>query len=262
MLLICLMLCDIFTLKSGGKIDGVERSRKDGKVMIEVAAGMVTVDEKEIAEVKPAPSKVADYYERAGKLKESKNVPALMGLASWAKESGVSRFALQLYERILAIDPKHELAHRGLGHERVGEKWMTHDDAMAARGNVQFEGRWVVPEERDLILAARAAARPKKVERRADVVVVERRVEEETLYVGAQYGWRPRRGHGYYDGCYPWYYDYQFWRVRVAPGTVIAPTFKSFDYSSIYSGGSGYSSRSFGSAPAWGYPNYQIYEKK
>ncbi len=216
-----LLLCDIFVLKSGGKLDGIERARAAGKVTIEVGAGLVTIEEKEIAEVRPGKSKVAEYYERAEALKDSKDAGALGALASWAKSNGMSRFATELFGRILAIDPQHEAAHRGLGHERVGEQWMTKDDAMRARGFVEFEGRWVAPEERDLVLAARelkrreaaAAAKAKRAAAEA-----KREAEREVVVLV------PERERCWGPCCRRWWPDYAWWHPKVAPGAVAAPS--------------------------------------
>jgi hypothetical protein len=125
------------------------------------------------------------------------------------------------------------MAHRALGHERVGDQWMTRDEAMASRGYVNFEGRWVSPQERDLVLAAREQNRLKAAARKVEK-------EETVTYrtTGDRYGFWPegtpsRARRPYYVihegyGSWPWYWDYQFWHTKVAPGAVAAVDITKF----------------------------------
>jgi hypothetical protein len=183
---------DIVQLKSGGRIEGL--ARRDGdKVIIETLAGDTTVAAGDVVSIdEKHRSIVEDYYERAAALKDSAEPRAFLALALWARQNKGNRYVAPnmeravalareskdadalanvcalardgglgaevrpLGERLLALDPNHEAARRALGFQRRDNQWLTEDEFQAAQGNVKFEGRWMSPAERELVLRERA----------------------------------------------------------------------------------------------------------
>jgi hypothetical protein len=70
-------------------------------------------------------------------------------LAQWCHSNGLNGHMREQLERTIAIDPANEPAHRLLGDERVNGKWYHGDDAMIAKGMVQYQGKWVTKEFAD-----------------------------------------------------------------------------------------------------------------
>ncbi len=70
-------------------------------------------------------------------------------LAQWCHTNGLNGHMREQLERTIAIDPGNEQAHRQLGEERVNGKWYRGDDAMLAKGMVQYQGKWVTKEFAD-----------------------------------------------------------------------------------------------------------------
>jgi hypothetical protein len=53
---------------------------------------------------------------------------------------------------VVAHDPEHVAAHRGLGHVKRQGKWTTVDELLASRGFVKHKGKRVLPQELELTL--------------------------------------------------------------------------------------------------------------
>jgi hypothetical protein len=80
-------------------------------------------------------------------------------LARWLVDLGRADDGRALAEQALAIDAENATAHAVLGHERHAGRWVTHDEAMRAKGLELHDGRWFTPEEwRNLAEAPRKAA--------------------------------------------------------------------------------------------------------
>jgi hypothetical protein len=140
-------------------------------------------------------------------------------LAAWAEEHALLTQAREAYDRVLAVDPENAAAHAALGHVRLGDAWLTREDAYRARGLVEFEGTWVTAAERQAILSERsslaeqrtaireAEARAREAEARAQAAESEARRAEAAARQAAE---APA------GIPYPWVFG---------PGVVVGPPF-------------------------------------
>ncbi len=173
-------LADEILLTNGNRIEGIVSSDepKPEKITVEIGAGEVVLDAGDVVRVRKGRTRLHEYYERREKIKDSREAGDFFLLALWAKEYKCVKFVRPLCEKVIALEPDHEGARRELGHEKVGGKWMTPEEAMAARGMVRFEGRWITEAEKALIEARRLEARDRRM---AALKERERRREEERL---------------------------------------------------------------------------------
>ena len=153
-------------LKGGGKITGVVVERTATAIVIEAGPGRVSVPLSRVERVAESRSALQTYQEKAAKLAKD-DVAGWLALAQWADDVGLDTQARAAYETVLALDPQNAAAHQGLGNVKLGESWVSEDEAYRARGYVKFEGRWVTPAEHEALLAERehdASARREKAE--------------------------------------------------------------------------------------------------
>jgi hypothetical protein len=171
---------DEFNLANGRKIEGIERPdpARPGKIVIEVGAGVIELDTRDVVSKSPGRTVLHEYYERWDRVKDSKKAGEYYRLARWARENGCHKFVAPLCEKAIEINPDHAGAREMLGYRKADGKWLTFEESQAARGLVLFEGRWVTVAERELTeqsrLEARARAEAARLER-------ERRAEEARL---------------------------------------------------------------------------------
>jgi hypothetical protein len=86
----------------------------------------------------------------------------------FCREKGLLEEARAEFREAVRLDPAHDASREALGERRVGDAWLPSDEAMKARGLVLHAGRWMLPEERDLLAApSDARARFQAEERRA-----------------------------------------------------------------------------------------------
>lgn len=73
-------------------------------------------------------------------------------LAEWCREKSLVKERETHLRAVVAFDPEHVAAHRGLGHIRDRQgRWSTHDEVMISRGYVKHKGKYVLPQELELI---------------------------------------------------------------------------------------------------------------
>jgi hypothetical protein len=73
-------------------------------------------------------------------------------LAEWCRERNLPRQRAVHLARVIEFDPDHARARRVLGYTWHEGRWTTHDDLMTARGYVRHKGRYVLPQELELLL--------------------------------------------------------------------------------------------------------------
>lgn len=171
-----LAAADEIQLTNGRKLTGIVSKKDAQKVTIEVGAGSITVDAKEVSAINPGKTALNEYDERWKELQTSTKPAELYDLLKWAKSKGVTRHVAPLAHKILALDPEHAGARAELGHEKIAGKWLNYDQAQESRGFVKLDDRWVTKAEVQLIEQRRLQARERA--EAAEDVRRQRREEE------------------------------------------------------------------------------------
>ncbi len=157
---------DEFHLANGRQIEGIERPdpARPGRVIIEVGAGVIELDARDVVSKSAGRTALHEYYQKWNRVKKSKKASDFFELAQWAKANKCTKFVRELCERAVSIDPDHAGARAELGHRNVDGKWMTFEEAQAAKGLVLFEGRWVTAAEKEIVEKERAEAKERAKE--------------------------------------------------------------------------------------------------
>jgi hypothetical protein len=219
---------DEVTLTNGNTLKGIlvtDPAPPKGKLVLEVGSGTVVLDEKDVLSTSKGRSELHEYRERREKIEDSKNPEDYYDLACWAREHKCFRYIRGLCEKVFELDPEHEGAHRLLGHEKIGGKWLTRDEAMRAKGFILYEGRWLTPVEKEMIEAERlrkrelAEARSAERKRKREEEERRRKEEQERRLIEQQQEQHPRGttyrgyGRGYrYDSYMP-YVTYPYYNA-------------------------------------------------
>ena len=169
---------DEIVLTNGKTITGVRREAPDrpGKVVVDVPQGRIVLDAEQVASVRPGRTALHEYEERRRRLGDSRDPQAYVGLMEWCRENGLTRYLDELARKVLELDPAHEAAHRELGHEKVGDRWLPYEEAQEAKGFVRVDGRWMTRSEAELVRARRQEAEDRR--RRQEEERARRREEE------------------------------------------------------------------------------------
>lgn len=145
---------DIVRLRNGGLLRGRvaidDRGADDRQLTITTLSGaVVVIDRRHVDSVTRRPVAREEYEVRAALAENS--IDAQWTLAEWCREHNFDAARETHLRRILALDPDNELAHRGLGHIRRNGQWTTHAELMRERGYVKHRGRYVTPQELELM---------------------------------------------------------------------------------------------------------------
>jgi len=154
------LAADELVLKAGGKITGKIVEETDAHVKIKTKfGGVLTIKRADIKEVVHKKSKGDIYKEKVAKI-APKDVKALWELAEWCRAEGLGKQYRATLKKIIAVDPDHEKARKGLGHVRYKDGWVTRkalekmekaalEKEMKAKGMVKYKGKWVTQEEKE-----------------------------------------------------------------------------------------------------------------
>ncbi len=164
-----LAAADEIQLTNGRKITGHVSKKDANKVTVEVGAGTITLDAKDVTSINPGKTPLNEYEERSASVKDSTKTSDLWDLAMWAKSKGLSRYVAPLCVRIIAIDGDHAGARAELRHEKIKGSWLTFDQAQEAKGLIRLDDRWVTKVEVEMMERRRLEAKE-----RADAVREER----------------------------------------------------------------------------------------
>jgi hypothetical protein len=158
LLVICLQClgsarADFFELTSGGRLEGKLLPADDANKLnctIELpAGGRVTIARSQIAKIETVTDAVAEYQKLARTSPDT--VEAHWKLSEWCREHKLRDERRQHLDRILELDPNHADARTALGFHQKNGQWMNRDDVMAARGLVLFEGKYITPQQVELL---------------------------------------------------------------------------------------------------------------
>jgi hypothetical protein len=154
-----LAVADEIQLTNGSKILGNVSKKDAQKVVIEVGAGTITLDTKDVSAINLGRTPLNEYDDRWKQVQNSTNAAELYELLGWAKSKGLTRYVGPLASKIIALDPDHAGARAELHHEKMNGKWLTFEQAQEARGLVFLEDRWVTQAEIQLIAKRRLEAK-------------------------------------------------------------------------------------------------------
>jgi hypothetical protein len=118
----------------------VDRS-DDGLYRIRTADGAeLTLDRDQIARVVPQDDALAEYQQRSRQSADTADAHRV--LAAWCREKGLIDEADHHLQRVADLDPDDDAARQSLGQVRVGNRWLSREDAMRALGLAMFDGKW------------------------------------------------------------------------------------------------------------------------
>ncbi|MEQ1917916.1 MAG: hypothetical protein ABL955_01845 [Elusimicrobiota bacterium] len=134
------------TLNEDRVLKGTYLEEKDGAVWISIDQGEIGVDRETIVSMKAAPNDDSEFNARKAKL-SAKDAAGHWRLVQWARSKGLESSAAAEAEIVIALEPTHAGAHGLLGHELYEGKWLPRDEALKAKGYIEYRGRWVSSEE-------------------------------------------------------------------------------------------------------------------
>ena len=133
---------DIFELKDGGEVVGspVDRTKADDYVVRTADGSEVTVAKSALQRIVKQDEAAAEYRSKSRATPDT--VEAHRELAAWCRARKMIHEADHHLARVAELDPNDEVARRSLGYQRVGNRWLTSDEVMKARGLVFFDGKY------------------------------------------------------------------------------------------------------------------------
>lgn len=231
---------DEIQLTNGRKITGNVSKKDANKVVIEVGAGTITVDAKDVSSINPGKTALNEYEERSAAVQNSTKPAEVYDLLTWAKSKGLSRYVTPLATRIVALDPEHAGARAELHYEKVNGKWLTFDQAQEARGLIKLEDRWVTKAEIQLIenrrLEAKERAEAAEMARKARIEEDRRAHQAAMEAYNAQYNAAMASLDGYFytpSFCFSPYF-------RPYPWAAYQRSRNYYQHGWMYNGGYGY----------------------
>ena len=137
---------DVIELKNGQELEGRIKILATGQYHITVEEGRVLIIEA--ADVVRHVIREAPMDELGRRLAQirAEDRDGLVELARWAEDKGLRRSALDVYRRLLAVDPNHVGARNRLGFVCHKNRWVTRKE-LEGKGLVRFRGHWMTPEE-------------------------------------------------------------------------------------------------------------------
>lgn len=146
---------DVLILRNGGEVRGMfvndTLGPKSTAVTVRTVSGAeVSVPKSEIKTITRRRLVYEEYEVRRRQVVD--DVESQWELAEWCRVNELREKRQVHLRRILELDPEHVDARKALGYTFQGGKWVTHDDVMTARGYVKYKGRYVLPQELNLLL--------------------------------------------------------------------------------------------------------------
>jgi hypothetical protein len=144
------VLADVIHLKNGQTIEGrVGPGSREGMLQIEKSSGVIVeIPESEIVRRERRPAPADEFEERFKKVPEGELEP-LVELAVWARDKRLRAALRRVCQRILTIDPNHEMARQELGFVVFENVWILESELRKKSGLVKFRDEWMTAEERD-----------------------------------------------------------------------------------------------------------------
>jgi len=151
-----LSAADVLVLKGGGRLQGqflVPPADNDLVYRFRTTDGIeLTISKSEIEEIeqKGSPESFEEYEAKRSAMPDT--VDGNLALARWCAENKMLNQRKAHYERVLELDPENVTARRALGFKKmIDGEWRTSDEEMEDQGKVQYKGRWVSIQEKELL---------------------------------------------------------------------------------------------------------------
>ena len=142
---------DILWFKNGRKLEGKVKELPDGRVEIAMSFGTLAFEMARIDHVDKALTLEEIVQEALANL-SPEDSDQLLELAAWCRDHDANTLANHVLDTLVTLDPENEEARRRLGYVKIGGRWLTGNEARAARGEVPFRGTWISVEERERLL--------------------------------------------------------------------------------------------------------------
>lgn len=144
---------DTIKLTSGSTIRGqiLEEKSSGDTIVIKLQAGNaeVTIGRSQIQEVIREKDPIQEYEAVKGQFQDT--AEDQFTLAMWCEAHKLAKQRKLHLERVVELDPDHERAREKLGYIRRDGKWLTSSEWNEARGLVRFNGRYVTPQQKEIL---------------------------------------------------------------------------------------------------------------
>jgi hypothetical protein len=132
-------------LTDGAIIEG-KATRADGKVVIELESGQVTLEASDVVKIDHSVSPVQRYEELEAQHR-GRGVAGLMFLADYCRDHGMRSRETTLLESVLEKQPDHAEARARLGFVKTEAGWVSREEHMRAQGLVRDGGEFITREQ-------------------------------------------------------------------------------------------------------------------
>jgi hypothetical protein len=141
----------LINLRSGGRLAGLLVSKEPRKITIEGRAGMIGIQHSDVESMEFVRNDFQEFKERQAATNPA-DVKALWDLALWTQAKDLPAYARKTAAHILMVEADHEGARSLLGYEKIGGLWLGREEALRAKGFVEYNGRWLAKDELDWII--------------------------------------------------------------------------------------------------------------
>jgi len=122
---------DVVYLKGGGKMEGLLLENRPDALVIQLGTGTITLPVGMVERIEAAPSPRQQYQEKLAGM--SKTAAGHIEMARWCEQKSLVNEAREHYFQAIQVDPDNAAARSALGFIRVGDRWMTREEARQAR---------------------------------------------------------------------------------------------------------------------------------
>ncbi len=144
---------DVVDLAGGGRVEGKVQPAEEGDkstFVIDLAdGGRLTLPRSQVTRIDSTSDVEAQYQKLA--LTSPDTVEAHEKMAEWCRQHKLQHEYQAHLERILELNPNHADARAALGFHQKDGQWMNRDDVMASRGMVMYEGKYVTPQQVEIM---------------------------------------------------------------------------------------------------------------
>jgi hypothetical protein len=144
---------DRFVLNQGGEVVGelknADQSPRENYLVKTTEGALVTLDRWQVSKVVRESSALSQYATIRPRYPDTAD--GQWELAEWCKKQSLTAQRKTHLERVIELDPDHAKARRALGYAHLDGKWMTQKERMEEDGRVYYSGRWMLPQEVQLL---------------------------------------------------------------------------------------------------------------